>query len=124
MWKLILKSETEGEAVGYRGDDGGRGGGDRPQGDGVVPGEPRGHVGHAVFHAAIREGAPVCVGEKGGRLLCMESLLHEADPHLDQHGVLGAEGGAGGRGRQVQVAVQVWEEGREGEVAMAVLLVL
>ena len=41
---------AEGGAAEDRGDDGRRGVGDGPQGDGVVPGEPRGHVGHAPLH--------------------------------------------------------------------------
>ena len=50
-----VPGRAEGGAAGDRGDDGRRGGGDRPQGDGVVPGEPRGHAGHASFMKQFEE---------------------------------------------------------------------
>ena len=49
-------------------------------------------------------------------VLRMGSLLHEGDPCVDQHGLLGSEGDSGRENRQVQVAMPLWEHGGEGEV--------
>lgn len=106
---LIIEylSRKKAEQLETRGDDGGRRGGGRPQGDGVV-------AGHAGFHGAVREGVLVRDEEVQDRLLCLEALLPEANARLDQHGILGADGDAERGSGQVQGEVPIWEDRAQG----------
>ena len=73
----------------------------------MVHGEPCGHVGHAGIHEGVRGDIRTPTSEAAGRLLCMGTLLHEAYPCMDQHGVLGTEGNSGRGYRQVQATVSI-----------------